>query len=344
MTNMAHVDPMIQAILKADHLSEETRIGYSKRLALIATAARNKGLHLVLTLHPQKVLNWIFRSYTEAGTQRTMIVAILAAYKLLDLKTREKASYAMNLEQYERLDADLKDRAKDNVPTKRQRAGFVSYVELQRVRKKLEFGSKERLLLSFYGGCIPPLRNDLHACAIQLLKCDDDEGSKQALLQQVTPNEILLPTDSNAAGVLILREFKTQDRIHPVLYTRSLRHELTKELRASLEKNPRPYLFTESNSARPYTHSGFAMYARRTLHKLFGKPCTLTLLRHSYISHMLAYGQLSIRDREQLAAEMCHSPATQAQYQWIIEPRQTGKASSVEKHVFADGGAVRFEA
>ena len=59
------------------------------------------------------------------------------------------------------------------------------------------------------------------------------------------------------------------------------------------------------------------MYARRTLQKLFGKPCTLTLLRHSYISHMLAYGQLTIRDREQLAAEMCHSPATQAQYQWI---------------------------
>ena len=317
MTNMAHVDPMIQAILKADHLSEETCIGYSKRLALIATAARHKGLHLVLTLHPQKVLNWIFRSYTEVGTQRTMIVAILAAYKSLDLKTRDKASYAMYLEQYERLDAELKDRAKDNVPTKRQRAGFVSYVELQRVRKRLEFGSKERLLLSFYGGCIPPLRNDLHACAIQLLKCEDDEGSKQAVLQQVTPNEIWLPTDCNAAGVLILREFKTQDRIHPVLYTRSLGHELTKELRASLEKNPRRYLFTESNSPTPYTHSGFAMYARRTLHKLFGKPCTLTLLRHSYISHMLAYGQLSIRDREQLAAEMCHSPATQAQYQWI---------------------------
>ena len=64
------------------HLSEETRIGYSKRLALIAAAARNKALQPVLTLHPQKVLNWIFRSYTEVGTQRTMIVAVLAAYKL----------------------------------------------------------------------------------------------------------------------------------------------------------------------------------------------------------------------------------------------------------------------
>ncbi len=235
------------------------------------------------------------------------------------------------LEQYERLDAQLRDRAKDNVPTERQRAGFVSYVELQQVRKRLTFGSKERLLLlSFYGGCIPPLRNDLHACAIQLLKCDDDESAQQALLHQVTPHEILLPVDRNSAGVLILREFKTQDRKHPVLYTRSLGSELTGELRASLEKDPRAFLFTESNTAKPLTHSAFAMYARRTLQKLFGKPCTLTLLRHSYISHMLAYGQLTIRDREQLAAEMCHSPATQAQYQ-RIQPRQRIKGSSTQE-------------
>ena len=330
MTNIESVDPIIQAILRADHLSDETRIGYSKRLALIATAAKNKALQPVLTMHPQKVLNWIFRSYTEVGTQRTMIVAVLAAFKLLNLKATKKASYAVYLEQYEKLDAQLRDRAKDNVPTERQRAGFVSYVELQVVRKKLAFGSKERLLLSFYGGCIPPLRNDLHACAIQVLKCDDDEAAQQALLHQVTPNEILLPVDRNSAGVLILREFKTQDRNHPVLYTRSLGSELTRELRASLEKDPRSYFFTESNTSKPYMHSPFAMYGRRTLQKLFRKPCTLTLLRHSYISHMLAYGQLTIRDREQLAAEMCHSPATQAQYQWI-ELRHSTKGSSEEE-------------
>lgn len=86
-------------------------------------------------------------------------------HKLLNLKETKKASYATHLEQYERLDAELYDRAKDNVPTERQRPGFVSYVELQKVRKKLAFGSKEMRLFSFYGGCVPPLRHDLHACA-----------------------------------------------------------------------------------------------------------------------------------------------------------------------------------
>ena len=186
----------------------------------------------------------------------------------------------------------------------------MSYVELQKVRKKLTFGSKERLLLSSEGGCIPPLRNDLHACAIQLPKSNDGQAAQQALLHQVTPNEILLPADRNSAGVLILKEFKTQDRSDPVLYTRSLGSELTREPRASLGKAPRSYFFTESNTSRPCTHSAFAMYARRTLQKLLGKPCTLTFLRHSYSSHMLAYGQLTIRLCEQLAAEMCHSPST----------------------------------
>jgi len=105
-----------------------------------------------LTLHPQKVLNWIFRSYTEVGTQRTMIVAVLAAYNLMNMNGTKQASYAMYLEQYERLDEELRDRAKDNVPTERQRAGFVSYVELQKVRKKLTFLMMRSCLRTFKMG------------------------------------------------------------------------------------------------------------------------------------------------------------------------------------------------
>jgi len=33
---------------------------------------------------------------------------------------------------------------------------------------------------------------------------------------------------------------------------------------------------------------------------------------------MLAYGQSSIKDREELAKDMCHSVTTQAQYQFIV--------------------------
>jgi len=128
---------------------------------------------------------------------------------------------------------------------------------------------------------------------------------------------------------LILREFKTQDRANPKLYNRRLGLELSDEIRASLQQHPRDYLFTEARSIKPYTHGGFQQYASRTLKTLFGKPCTLTLLRHSYISHMIAYGKLSIKDKEELAQDMCHSVETQAQYQfispWSQEPEVTNR-------------------
>ncbi len=105
------VDPVISAVLRTDRLSEETRTGYSKRLALIAAAAGNNPLIPVLAQHPQKVLGWILKNYQEIGTQRTMIVAILGAYKILNLKIKEKGSYEMYLKEYEKLDGVLRDRA-----------------------------------------------------------------------------------------------------------------------------------------------------------------------------------------------------------------------------------------
>ncbi len=87
-------DPIIQAVLKADHLSEETRRVYSKNLSMIAQAARQQPLVKVLTQHPHKVVQYIPRKYTEVASRKTLLVSIMAVYRLLDLKV--KARPAMN--------------------------------------------------------------------------------------------------------------------------------------------------------------------------------------------------------------------------------------------------------
>ena len=313
---MPSVDPAIAAVLNADHLNEETRRVYSSKLGIIAQAAGNRPLLKVLTQHADKVMQYIKGSYTEVASQKTMLVSIMAVYRLLNLKAKSNASYDLHLELFDRLDGILRERSKTNLPSKRQAAGFVTHEQLHKVRKRLQIGSKERLLLSFYGGCIPPVRNDLHCAFIHMLKCKDGDA-REALMTSVTPNCILLPYDADREGVLILRELKTQDRANPKLYSRRLGLELSDDIRASLQQQPRDYLFCEAFVSKPYTHGGFQQYASRTLKVLFGRPCNLTLLRHSYISHMLAYGQLSIKDREELARDMCHSVNTQAQYQCI---------------------------
>ncbi len=332
---MPSADPAIEAVMKAEHLSEETRRVYSSKLGIIASAARNQSLLKVLTQHPEKVIRYIARKYNEIASQKTMLVSIMAVYRLLGIKIKAKTSYDSYLAYFDELDTILRDRSKTNLPSKRQAAGFITHAELQLVRKKLPMGSKERLLLSFYGGCIPPVRNDLHCAFIHMLKCKEGEAMN-AIVTSITPNCILLPYDTNKEGALILREFKTQDRANSKLYSRRLGLELSEEIRASLQEHPREYLFTEARSIKAYTHGGFQQYASRTLKSLFGKPCTLTLLRHSYISHMLAYGQLSIKDKEELARDMCHSVETQAQYQFLnvndrnLKSRQKGSESPTE--------------
>lgn len=94
---------------------------------------------------------------------------------------------------------------------------------------------------------------------------------------------------------------KTQDRTNPDLYSRRLGLELSNE-KMSLQERPRHYLFTEARSIKPYTHDCFQQYASRTLKVLFGKPCTLTLLRHSYISYMLAYASSASKTKKSLPA------------------------------------------
>ena len=71
---MPSVDPAIAAVLKADHLSEETRRVYSSKLGIIAQAAGNRPLLKVLTQHPDKVMQYIKRSYTEVASKKTMLV------------------------------------------------------------------------------------------------------------------------------------------------------------------------------------------------------------------------------------------------------------------------------
>ena len=324
---MPSVDPAIAAVLKADHLSKEIKRVYSSKLGIIAQAAGSRPLLKVLTQHPDKVMQYIKASYTEVASQKTMLVSIMAVYRLLNFKANSKASYDLYLELFDRLDGILRERS---LPSKCQAAGFVTHEQLQKVRKRLLIGSKERLLLSFYGGCIPPVRNDLHCAFIHMLKRKDGDA-REALMTSATPNCILLPYDADREGVLILRDIKTQDRANPKLYSRRLGLELSAEIRVSLQQQPRHSLFCEAFVSKPYTHEGFQQYASRTLKALLGRPCTLTLLRHSYISHMLAYGQLSNKDKEELARDMCHSVNTQAQYHFIM-PKQRAPAKFAVQH------------
>jgi len=78
----------------------------------------------VLTQHPHKVVQYIQRKYTEVASQKTLLVSIMAVYRLLDLKVKAQSSYELYLDYFDKLDAILKERSKTKLPTRQQAAAL----------------------------------------------------------------------------------------------------------------------------------------------------------------------------------------------------------------------------
>ncbi|KAL3156267.1 hypothetical protein ABBQ32_012541 [Trebouxia sp. C0010 RCD-2024] len=161
---------------------------------------------------------------------------------------------------------------------------------------------------------IPPLRCDLNRVA--LLQCPASAATiSQDDVDTVKENNFLcLPAYRKKPAILVLREFKTANSAG--IWRRTLPMTLTQELWTSLQAEPhRKWLFT-TKSGMPYTAKNFSKWCCSVLQNLFGKPLTLTLLRHSYLNSM-DWNKLTIAARENLASDMCHSTETQDTYRWI---------------------------
>ena len=151
----------------------------------------------------------------------------------------------------------------ENKPTELQKEKIMTLDEIHRIRQSLEPGSLERLLLSFYT-LIEPIRADYFATEI-VTESDPTED-----------NYIILETSK-----LVVKDFKTKQKYEKIENTLST--ELSEELKISLRKYPRKYLFIRDN--KPYTRKLFSNWACRTLSRILKQPMTLTALRHIYITN-----------------------------------------------------------
>ena len=189
----------------------------------------------------------------------------------------------------------IQQRYDENRPSELQLTKIMTLKELGEVRESLPKGSFERLLLSFYT-LIEPIRADYHATELIYL----DEESKEQ-------NYIL----NNCR--LIVRDFKTAKTYEKI--DNILSGDLQEELKASLEKYPRKYLFTKDDKVSPFANKKmFSNWACKALKRVLKHPMDLTVLRHIYITEMM-----NIKTGKEMigiAKMMGHSRHTQRVYEW----------------------------
>jgi integrase len=187
-----------------------------------------------------------------------------------------------------------------NTPTELQKEKLMTLEELDSIRKSLELGSFERLLLAFYT-LIEPIRADYFAT--EIINSEDETPTEE--------NYIVL-----SSGKLIVKDFKTKNRYNKIENTLSA--ELLNELKESLKKTPRKYLFTQpDNKNQPFTRKLFSNWACRVLTRILKQPMSLTVLRHIYITHKIQ-NKTSAVELIDIASKMGHSRLTQRVYEWNV--------------------------
>lgn len=231
--------------------------------------------------------------------------AVMACFKLVpSLKENEPAAFkawGLVLDESRRA---LEARVLTSKPTDRQAPGWVPFDQIVAKRLSLPEGSPERLLLAMYSD-IPARRNDYADLRIYSSRPSPGTGG----------NYIVLPKSPKSPVTLTMTSYKTEKRYKDV--SQELPDSLLRDIRASLVLVPRDRLFISPSHLRPYrSPNAFAKWANSTLLRLFGRPLTLTIMRHSYVSN-LKLDEMTGQEKADIARFMGHSVATQGAYRWI---------------------------
>lgn len=291
---------LMEGIDKSE-LSLVTKRNYYQKGAVLIKLIEEPMEYIIL--HPREVIKKLNKTYPNVGSRKTFYTFILAIFRYnSDLKCRRKTEYEEWVKEFTEMDKQVADRYKENAPTKKQLEGFVAYPDILKKRDSLEDGTDEKLLLSLYT-YIPPLRADFGRVAIYEESVSEKERKEENYIYDNSQ--------------LVLRRYKTAKSYKE--YSKDLPKELIKQIKDSLKKHPRKFLFT-MRDGEPMLKNTYTKWCNRVLARLFGRPLTVSLIRHSYIN-TLDFNKLTIKEKEEIAADMTHSAGMQDKYRLIFDKK-----------------------
>ena len=191
----------------------------------------------------------------------------------------------------------IQDHYDSNEPTDTQKEMVVPFEELIEALGKLKKGTPEHLLLAFYTK-VPPVRAEYFEMKLIF---EDDKIPEEG-------NYIIMKE-----GKLVIHDFNA-NKTCPTIET-IISDEVMVWVRRSLVNTPRKYLFVTPKESKPFERTAFSNWACRTLTRIFKKPMNLTVLRHIYITHMIAI-KTPVSELKMLAKNMGHSRTSQRMYDW----------------------------
>jgi len=284
-------------VLKKTKLGETSQKQFAKKISQWVQYIPDKTLNTLIS-NPEESMKYLEETtkIKHSASNHHLYISAIVGYLTHIYPTNENIDKWKGIQK--RNWEPLAEHYLENKPTELQKDKQISYEELLSVLYKLEVGSFERLLIGFYT-LIEPIRADYYATEI-INESDEPKEENYIILSDTICN-------------LCVNDFKTKGRHEPI--KNELSDELVRELRESLKKYPRKYLFVMDDKKSPFTRKLFSNWACRTLTRILKQPMTLTVLRHIYITHKLQTTK-SKEELREVAKKMGHTRSMQQAYEW----------------------------
>jgi len=301
-----------------DHLNEildkafpnvKTRENYKSRLRGLTKTLETPDPIAILKA-PDVYYPKLQTLYPSFSTRKNMLTLILVLFREdSTLKTENEPAAAKWKQYHDDLVRIQEAKVRRSEPEPKQIKQYTSYEEItekyQELKKKTPHNtlksSQQFLLLSILVH-LRPKRADLGA--VKIYKEDDPRKTDE--------NYIVLRTEGGSS-YLVMNLYKTSKYYQTV--EEDLPEELTKDLRTSLSRHPREYVFTKEDGT-PMSNNTYSVFVKHIFEELFGRSTGVSLLRHIYITEKLDFDDMTIQEQEDEAKLMLHTSGLQRRYKW----------------------------
>jgi hypothetical protein len=295
-----------EKILERVFPNEKTRENYASRLRSLVKRLKVASLQEVLEA-PETFYPKMQETYESLTTRRNVITAILVLF-------REDPDLAPELREkwklyHDTLTRHQEVRIKRSEPEDKQVAKYTSFEEIEAKYGDLKSAaakphatrqtSMQFVLLSLLVH-MRPKRADLGSVEIYN---DADPATKDQ-------NYIVL---RKRGSFLAMNIYKTSK--HYATIEEDLPDAFVSDLRASLKRWPRKYLFVKEDG-EPMSNNTYSQFVMRTFKELFGRGTGVSLLRDIYISEKLDFDNMTLEEQEEEARLMLHTSGLQRRYKW----------------------------
>jgi hypothetical protein len=305
------LDKDIELFMSKAYTKETTLKNYMHRLYhLRDKIIQVKDIYTIIST-PETSYQKIKTAYPNISTRKNVLTVILSLFKNSE-KLREslKKEQAKWKEYHDHMDSFQEAKYKKHAPDMKQLSKYVPYEDIETKYKELKGESPHEsmqtslqyILLSIIIST-PPKRSDYGQMEIYY---DKDPNKKDI-------NYIVLLSDSRPS-YMVFNKYKTSKKYERV--DQDLPISATKDIKDSIRRYPRKYLFI-NNKGEPYkTNDGFSKYVIRVFTRLFGKKTGVTMLRHIFITEKVSFDDMDEDEREDIAQQMLHSGKLQYKYNW----------------------------